>query len=102
MSYIYVVQMDVPAALEAEFNRIYDQDHVPKILKVPGVRSCVRYRLDHSTVATMPRYLAIYEVDRAEIVDSPAWTEASDLGEWKPKIRPHTTNRQHSVFERIA
>ena len=102
MSYIYVVQMDIPAALEAEFNRIYDEDHVPTILKVPGVRSCTRYRLDHSTVPTMPRYLAIYECDSAEVINSPAWTQASDLGEWKPKIRPHTTNRLHSVFQRIA
>ena len=102
MSYAYVVQMDVPQHLEAEFNRIYDEEHVPTILKVPGVKSCARYRLEHSTISTMPRYLAIYEVDSAEIINSPAWTEASDLGEWKPKIRPHTTNRQHSVFQRIA
>src|SRR5439155_7520094 len=99
---VYVVQMDIPQHLEAEFNRIYDEDHVPTILKVPGVRSCARYRLEHSTIPTMPRYLAIYEVDRAEIINSPAWQEASDLGEWKPKIRPHTTNRQHSVFHTIA
>jgi hypothetical protein len=102
MSYVYVVQMDVPATLEAEFNRIYDEDHVPTILKVPGVRSCARYRLDHSTVPLMPRYLAIYEVDNAAVIDSPAWTEASDKGEWKPNIRPHTTNRWHTVFERTA
>ncbi|MGH7061595.1 MAG: hypothetical protein ACREFH_14505 [Stellaceae bacterium] len=102
MSYLYVVQMDVPAHLEAEFNRIYDEDHVPTILKVPGVRSCTRYRLAHSTVATMPRYLAVYECDNAEVINGAAWTEASDLGEWKPKIRPHTTNRQHSIFQKIA
>jgi hypothetical protein len=102
MSHIYVVQMDIPAALETEFNRIYDEEHVPTILKVPGVRSCARYRLGHSTVPDMPRYLALYEVDNAAVIDSPAWTEASDFGEWKPKIRPHTTNRRHSVFERIA
>jgi hypothetical protein len=101
-SFVYVVQMDIPSALEAEFNRIYDEEHVPTILKVPGVRSCARYRLSHSTVTDMPRYLAIYEVDDAAVIDSPAWVEASDLGEWKPKIRPHTTNRRHSVFERIA
>jgi hypothetical protein len=102
MSHVYFVQMDVPAELEAEFNRIYDEDHVPTILKVPGVRSCARYRLDHSTVLGMPRYLAIYEVDNAAVIDSRAWTEASDKGDWKPMIRPHTTNRRHSVFERIA
>jgi hypothetical protein len=102
MSYVYVVQMDIPSALEAEFNRIYDEEHVPRILKVPGVHACQRYRLAHSTQPDMPRYLAIYEVGDAAVIDSPAWTEASDFGEWKPKIRPHTTNRRHSVFERIA
>jgi hypothetical protein len=102
MSHLYFVQMDVPPALEAEFNRIYDDEHVPTILKVPGLRSCARYRLDHSTVTGMPRYLAIYEVDNAAVIDSKAWTEASDKGDWKPKIRPYTTNRRHSVFERIA
>src|SRR5262249_56743105 len=93
--------MDIPAHLEAEFNRIYDEDHVPTILKVPGVRSCARYRLEHSTVSGMPRYLAIYEVDNAAGIDSPAWAEASGKGEWKPKNPPHTTNRPHSAFERI-
>ena len=102
MSYVYVVQMDIPQHLEAEFNRIYDEDHVPTILNVPGVRSCARYRLEHSTVPGMPRYLAIYETDSAEVINSQAWQEASDLGEWKPKIRPHTTNRQHSIFRRIG
>ena len=102
MTHAFVVQLDIPAEHEAEFNRVYDTEHFPMLSKVPGVRSCARYRLDHSTIPTMPRYLAIYEVDSVEIVNSPAWQEASDLGEWKPKIRPHTTNRQHSVFRRIA
>ena len=35
-TYIYLVQMDVPADKEAEFNRIYDTQHVPELSKVPG------------------------------------------------------------------
>jgi Domain of unknown function (DUF4286) len=101
VSYLYVVQMDVPQALEAEFNRIYDEDHVPNILKVPGIRACRRYRLENSTIPDMPRYLALYECDTAEVINSPAWNEASDRGDWAPKIRPHTTNRRHSIFKRI-
>ena len=50
MSYAYVVQMDIPQHLDTDFNRIYDEEHVPTILKVPGVRSCTRYRLEHSTI----------------------------------------------------
>ena len=29
--YMYLVQMDIPAELEDEFNRIYDTEHVPNI-----------------------------------------------------------------------
>ena len=32
--YIYIVQMDIPAEHDAAFNRIYDTEHVPEILKV--------------------------------------------------------------------
>jgi len=32
--YLYLVQMDVPPALEADFNRIYDTQHIPEISKV--------------------------------------------------------------------
>ena len=37
-SYVYIVQMDIPAEHEAEFNRIYDAEHVPALTKVsrPG------------------------------------------------------------------
>ena len=44
--FIYMVQMDIPAEHEAAFNRIYDTEHVPDILKVPGVRACTRYVME--------------------------------------------------------
>ena len=44
--YIYLVQMDIPTELEDEFNRIYDTEHVPNIVKAPGVHGCTRYRLE--------------------------------------------------------
>jgi hypothetical protein len=50
----------------------------------------------------MPRYLAVYELDSADVMKSPAWLEASEKGDWAPKIRPHTTNRSHTVMRRIS
>ena len=37
--YIFMVSMDVDADKEALFNEVYDQEHVPNLLKVPGVRA---------------------------------------------------------------
>lgn len=99
--YVFVVQMDIPAEHEAEFNRVYDEEHVPDILTVPGVRSCRRYKLESSTREGVPRYMAIYEVDSPDIVNSPAWLAMSERGSWAPTIRPLTTNRWHQRMRRI-
>ncbi|MSQ06040.1 MAG: hypothetical protein EXR54_07300 [Dehalococcoidia bacterium] len=100
-TYIYLVQMDIPARLEAEFNRIYDTQHVPNILKAPGVRACTRYKLVAADVEGVARYAALYEVDSPDIPDSAGWKRWSELGDWPTKIRPHTTNRSHITFQRI-
>src|SRR6202163_1721612 len=100
MSYIYFVQMDIPANLDAELNRIYDTEHVPMLSKVPGVNRVTRFRLEQSNDSRMQKYLAIYEIDGPEAVDSKAWDEGSAFGDWAEKIRPHTTSRHHSFFEK--
>ena len=99
--YIYMVQMDIPAEHEADFNRIYDTEHVPEILKVPGVRGCSRYVMERTNREGMPQYLALYELDSADVMNTPAWLTASEIGDWAPKIRPHTTERHHSFFQKI-
>ncbi len=76
--YIYLVQMDIPAEHEADFNRVYDTEHVPEILKVPGVRGCSRYVIEKTNKDGMARYLALYELDAADVMDSPAWLKASE------------------------
>jgi hypothetical protein len=99
--YLYIVQMDVPAELEAEFNRIYDEEHVPEFLKVPGIRNCWRSRLEQSTKPDTPCYTAIFEVDAPEVITSPAALAARAYGEWKTKIAPYVTNRLSQLVRLI-
>jgi hypothetical protein len=101
MPHIFVVQLDIAAEHEAEFNRVYDTEHFPMLSKVPGVRSA-RYRLEHSTVPGMQQYLTIYELDSPDVMKTAAWEKAGAYGDWVTKIRPKLTSRHHSVFERIA
>ena len=100
--YIYVVQMDIPANLEDDFNRIYDTQHVPNILNAPGVHSCTRYRLESADVNGVARYAAVYEMDSPDTPQTDGWKTASDKGDWAIKIRPHTMNRAHLVFKKIS
>jgi hypothetical protein len=100
--FIYLVQMDIPPEHEADFNRVYDTEHVPEILQVPGVRACSRYVVETTNREGLARYLAIYELDSADVMQSAAWLAASEKGDWAPKIRPHTTNRSHTVMRRLS
>ncbi|HET9972716.1 MAG TPA: hypothetical protein VFQ68_31080 [Streptosporangiaceae bacterium] len=64
---------------EAEFHDWYDNEHGPARLTVPGFRGVLRYRaLDEQK----PTWLALYELDGPEVIDSPGYTalagQASD------------------------
>jgi hypothetical protein len=96
--YIFWVMMDVEPHREALFNELYDAEHVPLLLKLPGCVNVVRYRTDSPGE---PRYLAAYEVDRPDLPMSAEWNETSDIGRWKPEVRPYTHNKRFIVSERI-
>jgi hypothetical protein len=93
---------------EALFNEVYDTEHVPNILKVPGVRSATRMRTERAefdiggerkvlTGEGVPRYVAIYEIDSPDILTGGEWRKAGELGRWPKEVRPFTSNRHHIV-----
>jgi hypothetical protein len=104
--YLFIVSMDVAAEKEALFNEIYDGEHIPNLLKVPGVRSATRLRTERASVDLggavktltgdgAPTYMAIYEIDSPEVLASAAWARAVQLGRWPSEVRPFTSNRHH-------
>ena len=96
--YLYVVMMDVDADKEDLFNQTYDEEHIPILLKVPGVISAARYKTSDQGVA---RYLAIYELESPDVPQSAAFRQASDSGEWPTKVRPYCKNRSRIVYTQI-
>jgi hypothetical protein len=65
--YVYTDPGSVP---EAEFHDWYDHEHGPPRLAVPGVRSGRRYR---ARDGQEPPWLALYELDSPDVIDSPAY-----------------------------
>ena len=95
---LYLVRMDVAHDHEAAFNEVYDREHVPNLRGVPGIRRASRYR---QPSPTEPRYLCAYEVERTDLPMSKLWNDTSDIGRWKPEVRPYTYNKHYLVSERI-
>jgi len=96
--YVFWVMMDVEPHREALFNELYDTEHLPLLLKLAGSVNAVRYR---TATSGEPRYLCAYEIERADLAMSKLWNDTSDIGRWKPEVRPYTYNKRFIVSERI-
>ena len=99
--YVLMVQTDIPAADEAEFNRLYDAVHLPGLRKVPGVRNAYRYRLETTNADGFPQYLAVYEIDSPDVIDSEPW-KAAVQDEWTEKIRGKCAGLTRTIMKRVA
>jgi len=68
-----VVLMQPPPTLEEEFNAWYDTEHLPERLRVPGFETGLRY----VCVSGAPRYMAMYDMQNAAVLDSPEYLRVS-------------------------
>jgi hypothetical protein len=82
---LLMVYVDVPAEVEVEFNRWYDEEHIPERLSIPGVLSAARY----VAVRGGPKYLACYELTEPEAYFSDTWQHyLNNPTEWSKRMAP--------------
>jgi len=106
--YLFVASMDVDPDKEALFNEVYDNEHVPNLLKVPGVQSVARMEGEPFAICIGgeekrvthdgPRYSALFEIDGPYVLVSREWAKAVEAGRWSGEVRPFTRNRRHTVY----
>ena len=68
-----LVLMQPPPTLEEEFNAWYDTEHLAERLAVPGFETALRY----VCIDGAPRYLAMYDLARADVLNSPAYLKVA-------------------------
>ena len=106
--YLFVVSMDVDADKEGLFNEVYDTEHVPNLLQVPGVHAVARMEgepfvmsiggQEKSVAQDGAHYSALYEIDGPHVLVSAEWAKASERGRWPAEVRPFTRNRRHALY----
>ena len=80
-----MVFTDVPPEVEDEYNRWYDEEHIPERLSIPGVLSAARY----VAVQGGPKYLAAYELDQPEAYYTDTWQHfLCNPTEWSKRMSP--------------
>ena len=109
--YLLISSMDIDPSHESLFNEIYNEEHIPELLRVPGVHGITRYErrpLEMSIGGkiqlmpdTMPRYHAVYEIDDPGVLVSEQWARRVEIGRWSTDVRPFTTNRRFLLAKRV-
>jgi len=95
--YRYVVETDVLAAQEADFNAWYDREHLPGLAAVEGTVRALRF----ANVDGTPRYHACYDLARRETLGCPAWLAVRATA-WSNRVRPAFRNTKRTMFHRVA
>ena len=82
---LLMVWADVPADKEDEFNRWYNEEHLPERMAIPGFLSGARYE----AVKGGPKHLAYYELESAEVLETPAYKKVqANPTEWTKRSGP--------------
>ena len=82
---LQIGRMDVPPAVDAEWNAWYNTVYVPNYEKVPGVIRGRRYR----AVTGTPTYLTLYEFEHPKVSESAAWNAQRDAVPVNERMRQH-------------
>ena len=83
-------RIDIPAAVEEEFNDWYNTVYIPTYLTVPGVLRARRF----VAVEGQPKYLTLYEFEHAQVPESEAWSKARASNPWTRRMSPNRACRQ--------
>lgn len=100
--YFYMVTFEIAPEDEAEFNEIYDTEHIPNLLRVPGVHGILRFKDGTPNASGWLVYSALYLIARPDLPDTPEWKTASDIGRWAPVMRPRLKSRQRRIGPIVA
>lgn len=111
--YLLTAAMDVEPEKEALFHEVYDGEHLPSLLEVPGVISVARFKTQELTmiiggerrtivVENEPTYSTLLELENPEVLTTEAWAKAVERGRWPHEVRPFTKNRRHTLRRRIS
>ena len=94
--WLYIVHTDIPDHIVDEYNEWYDNEHLPRLVTVPGVVRARRY----AAVSGNPKYLTAYELTDKDAFESPAGLAARKTP-WTAKMRSLFQNTRRSMCQLV-
>ena len=82
--YFSIVMIDIDPKVEAEFNKWYNEVHLPPVMACEGYISGMRLIAGDPSVS--PRYASVYEADSFEAFDSAAIQKVKGWGPFTDQV----------------
>jgi hypothetical protein len=98
---LLLVMMDINPAREDEFNRWYEEEHVPERLSIPGFHRARRYRVVHGA----PKYLALYDVADTDVFSTRQYLDyytGPKETPWTRSILASKSNFVRNIYTKIS
>jgi hypothetical protein len=106
-SYVLVVGHEVPRGKTAEFNAWYNTEHIPYLLKVPGVLAIRRFKMAAREYPPMTdrggflsTYVTIWDVADKAAFDSDEFRNSAATP-WSQWVRSWYTRKICALYERV-
>jgi hypothetical protein len=96
---VLMVQMEPPAALEEEFHRWYDTEHIPERKALPGFLSAERFVCTDG----WPRYVGFYDLASLAVLESEAYRAigGENLSPWSKRVLSRVVGLRRFELSRV-
>lgn len=95
---LLLVMIDVDPAHEEEFNRWYDEEHLPERLACPGFLSGRRF----VALEGEPKYLALYDLESVDVLQSPEYQKIYPPSAWTKRVSKHFLKAVRNVYVELT
>jgi uncharacterized protein DUF4286 len=91
---------DIDPAMEAEFHRWYEEEHIPERMAVPGFLTARRFR----AIEGGPKYLALYDLESPEVLASEPYLRLTgeNKSAWTRRMESMFRNGRRNVYASIS
>ncbi|HZQ15021.1 MAG TPA: DUF4286 family protein [Pseudolabrys sp.] len=91
---------DIDPALEDEFHRWYEEEHLPERMAIPGFIMARRFR----AIEGGPKYLALYDLESPDVLQSAPYQHIIGAGKsaWTKRMETLFVNGRRNVYVGIS
>ncbi len=96
---LLLVMMESDPQFDDDFNKWYNEEHIPERLACPGFLSARRFIAKEGS----PRYLALYDLENVDAVKTPEYRRVLDNPtSWTQRAHEYRIQTIRNVYEEIA